>query len=494
MSEQQTTPIMQARPAPEGYQSWPKYWKAQGMPWRTEPEISEERQEYLWLARGAPSLTIPDHIDKQREAFLVRELEEQDNGNTRGHRLFFPFEGVKLDRADVEWLLAKHKNSNDGIVGPVDPDDEGQATRDGLNVGCADLSGSDLSGLPLAGIHGHRRTDFKAQVIVEIDRRGRIRRGRIRRKRGKDRVEPRAWTIVDHQKAQIVATLDDLRRVRLSRACLIGSDLRGAQLSGADLVGANLAFSNLQEADVSSAHFEAADLRGAILSGADLREASFNTDTSLVAVQLREQTKSNICLADVRWKGASLAAITWADVKMLGDEQEAYRQVDRDGFPKSIEETRVDFRKAVRAYRQLGIELRAQGLNDAADRFAYRAQVLQRKVLHLQGQFLSALGSQFLDLISGYGYKPMRSFITYVLVVGTFALTYFLLGNNVNPPLDPLSALVFSITSFHGRGFVPGENVLLNNPLTVIAASEAIIGLLIEITFIATFTQRFFAR
>jgi len=34
----------------------------------------------------------------------------------------------------------------------------------------------------------------------------------------------------------------------------------------------------------------------------------------------------------------------------------------------------------------------------------------------------------------------------------------------------------------------------LNNPLTVIAAGEAIIGLLIEITFIATFTQRFFAR
>jgi hypothetical protein len=39
---------------------------------------------------------------------------------------------------------------------------------------------------------------------------------------------------------------------------------------------------------------------------------------------------------------------------------------------------------------------------------------------------------------------------------------------------------------------VPGENVLLNDPLTVIAAIEAIIGLLIEITFIATFTQRYF--
>jgi hypothetical protein len=55
-------------------------------------------------------------------------------------------------------------------------------------------------------------------------------------------------------------------------------------------------------------------------------------------------------------------------------------------------------------------------------------------------------------------------------------------------------AAVFSVTSFHGRGFSPGENAGLTNPVTVIAAAEAIIGLLIEITFIATFTQRFFGR
>jgi hypothetical protein len=42
MSEQQTTTTAQARPAPEGFTSWPDYWKAQGMPWRTEPEIEIE--------------------------------------------------------------------------------------------------------------------------------------------------------------------------------------------------------------------------------------------------------------------------------------------------------------------------------------------------------------------------------------------------------------------------------------------------------------------
>jgi hypothetical protein len=34
----------------------------------------------------------------------------------------------------------------------------------------------------------------------------------------------------------------------------------------------------------------------------------------------------------------------------------------------------------------------------------------------------------------------------------------------------------------------------LHSPAAMIAAGEAFFGLLIEITFIATFTQRFFAR
>jgi hypothetical protein len=52
------------------------------------------------------------------------------------------------------------------------------------------------------------------------------------------------------------------------------------------------------------------------------------------------------------------------------------------------------------------------------------------------------------------------------------------------------------VTSFHGCGFFPGgspgHSLTLDDPVTVLAAGEAIIGLLIEISFIATFTQRFF--
>src|SRR5262249_20913325 len=42
------------------------------------------------------------------------------------------------------------------------------------------------------------------------------------------------------------------------------------------------------------------------------------------------------------------------------------------------------FRAAVRADRQLATALRDQGMNEEADRFAYRAQVIQRQVFHQQ--------------------------------------------------------------------------------------------------------------
>ena len=47
--------------------------------------------------------------------------------------------------------------------------------------------------------------------------------------------------------------------------------------------------------------------------------------------------------------------------------------------------------------------------------------------------------------------------------------------------------------TYHGRGFLPGP-FALGDPVTALAALEAVVGIFIEISFIATFTQRFFGR
>ena len=63
----------------------------------------------------------------------------------------------------------------------------------------------------------------------------------------------------------------------------------------------------------------------------------------------------------------------------------------------------------------------------------------------------------------------------------------------IAPHLTWDEALVLSVSSFHGRGFFT-QNVTLGNTYARLAAIEAVVGLVIEISFIATFTQRFFGK
>jgi hypothetical protein len=177
----------------------------------------------------------------------------------------------------------------------------------------------------------------------------------------------------------------------------------------------------------------------------------------------------------------------------LGDEQYIREARTR--------QERLDFyRGAARAYRNLSIELRGRGLLISSSNYRLREQVLERKARLLEGSLLGWVFTWMLNLVAGYGERPVRSFFAYLLVLFGFAGAYFALGSGGlssfglgahDAITSPLSAPVFSETSFHGRGFFPG-GLALDDPLTILAALEAVIGLFIEITFIATFTQRFF--
>jgi uncharacterized protein YjbI with pentapeptide repeats len=94
-----------------------------------------------------------------------------------------------------------------------------------------------------------------------------------------------------------------------------------------------------------------------------------------------------------------------------------------------------------------------------------------------------------LGLLTGYGYKPARILYWYLVVVFGFAALYAVFGH-----LAPFVALVYSITSFHGRGFFPANDVFLGAPAVILAIVEAVIGLLLEICFFATCIWRFVQR
>src|SRR2546429_8723567 len=84
--------------------------------------------------------------------------------------------------------------------------------------------------------------------------------------------------------------------------------------------------------------------------------------------------------------------------------------------------------RAVRANRQLAALLQTQGLNEDGARFAYRARILQRMVLRQKRKFGQYLFSLFLDLLAGYGYRPGRSLLWYVVMIFSFALAYHAFG------------------------------------------------------------------
>lgn len=512
------------RPAVDaGDDAWRMYWATRGWPWRTQPEIDGRRQAHLSAQR---------HITPNSKKSV------------------YPFKDARLTRADVEWLLATHES--DGLPGPVDWSDERQRQRAGLDLRGADLSAVDLTGLPLAGLRGGLTEDewrnaqarqvesaalhLEGADISDAHLEGAILEGaHLEEARLRDAHLERANLRFAHLEGASLANAS------LERAALLGATLDGAILNGARLEFAELGNVSLAGAELFAAHLEGARLSNAHLAGKHMshnaleRVRRWRADfpaslpganiggmfcdpaTILDDAVLGDPTYGSISVADVRWGGVNLAVVDWASVKLLGDEREA-----RQAAPESVggqhkdQETRLaEYRTALRANRQMAVALRDQGLNEEADRFAYRAQVLHRDVLLIQalwrtdhgqpkaganskpGQRLQKLSayifSYFLDILAGYGYRPGRSFVAYVLSLLVFALLYYVVGQDVGTPLTVIGAVSLSINSFHGRGFLP-STVIPGDPVTVLAAVEAIVGLVIEISFIATFTQRFFGR
>ena len=560
MQDHPSSPASPA-PAPDA-ETWQAYWKQQGQPWRSEPPIDEERQQRL-----ASCLQGGADIEQAK----------------------YPFRGMRLSRADVEWLLAVAEESTDS--------DNSRGSPPGLDVRGADLSGVDLSGLPLTRLH--------AGLTLEEDRHATVEQSR----QAAANLAKADLSYAQLQGAYLSrATLDeavlveahlegaDLGRATLRRAILAGTHLEGADLTKAEmegtilleahlegsfLLGASLEGANLFEAHLEGARLVGAHLEGAALVGthcegkelsreererlrawlprfpqtlqaADLRAVFLNSRTHLDGIHAGDEQYGYIALGDVHWGDVNLTVIEWDRLKRLGDEtlaptlrmEEEGVQPGERGLPAGAERAvdmllraqevsdvvvgyvmrspalmkqfrerlareaqaqpetqqqrdRERLQAAVRANRQLAVVLRSQGLNEAADRFAYRAQVLRRRALRRSGTraYGPYLFSWLLDVLAGYGYKPGRTLAAYLATVLGFAIIYYMLGRAAGNQLSmsPLYAFIISIISFHGRGFFPA-GFLPTLPMAVCAACEAIIGLTIEISFIATFTQRYFGR
>jgi uncharacterized protein YjbI with pentapeptide repeats len=418
------------------------YWAEHGQPWRTEPEIDEHRQAELAARRAI----TPDVV--------------------RGD---YPFKGVRLERADVEWLLATHEDGR----GPVDPNDESQRDRVGLDLRGADLSHVRLSNLPLA------RTACDATRPARQDL----------------TQEQRRTAAIDLR----VAHLDD---AHLEGSCLDYADMRHADLHGCHLEGASLWGVDLREAncdgvhlegtDLWNAHLEGAFLYRAYLQGARLHEAHL-AGVHFNGLHLTDEQGVGPMLADIHWEGVNLSIVNWSGIRVLGDDRQAL-QLASDEVVTDRALRIMMLKSAIRANQQLALALQAQGMADDASRFFYRSRVLGRKLLALRGgrRIGVYLMSLLLDLLTGYGYRMGRMVVAYVALIALFAALYYGFSQGGASHLDWKAAAVVSITAFHGRDF--SALFSANSPQSVVAAVEAITGFLFEGLFIAMIAQRVFGR
>lgn len=449
--------LLKHHPSLKDGATWAEYWQKQGQSWRTEPEIDTERQKYL-----AMRLAISPNIE---------------------HGIYI-FKDIKLGRADIEWLLGTLEEDR----GPVDYQDERQRMRTGLDLRGADLRRINLARLPLARMRGGLNLRERAEFPTAVE----------------------IWEMASIHLEEAILTETHLEAADLFYAHLEGANLyraslrdvyckqahfEGGVLMRAHLEGAWLIEAHLERADLREAHLEGCSLRGAYLAEANLREAFFDSATNLRNVILGDKNQGIALLADIRWGSANLAVIPWSQIKILGDESIARQKKSREGSSKEKLLRIEEYQAGIRANRQLAAALRDQGMHEEADHFAYRAQFLYRKVLWWRRKLPAFLFACFLDFIAGYGYRPSRSAIVYIFVILLFTIVYGLLGTTTTGAhhLAWDQALVISLTAFHGRGFF-ADQFKPEDPQAFVAALEAVIGLLIEISFIATFTQRFFGR
>lgn len=417
-------------PVNDDKKAWETYWEKQGQPWRTEPEIDTERQKYL---------------DERRS--ITPDIRQG----------IYPFKDIKLSRADVEWLLATHESGR----GPVKLDDntsERGSMRRGIDIRGADLRGVDLRYLPLTNVIGSLNYTARKTATEE-----------------------------ERNMAAVHLEGANLALAQLEYAKLHDAHLENANLDRTHLELANLRGAYFDGARCHFSYFQGAYFKDASLKGADFKDA-FLERARFVNVVLSDEEGTGPLLADAHWEGVNLALVKWPQKNMLGDEHKA-RQKMENGTLKDKAVRLYEYERAVRANRQLAVALQTQGLDEVGARFVYRAQSLQRKVFWYQRKLGQYLFSLLLDLLAGYGYRPGRSFIAYAFVITVFATIYHLLGTH----LSWNEAIVISMTAFHGRGFFP-DQFHPGDPQALVAAIEAFVGLLIEVTFIATLTQRLFRK
>jgi hypothetical protein len=336
-------------------------------------------------------------------------------------------------------------------------------------------------------------------------------------------------------------------------AYLASVSFNGAWLDGADLRGANferewwnirLPATDLGPGQVPRScvdqlnQLASPDKVPSRLEVAVLSRVKFDSDTTLANVIIGDHEES-IALVDARFNGVGLTQIEWPRSPLADERRGSFRgspymlvdpefeelaearlqQVLREQkwwnrlrvrvvevFKRPSQRERAmranrrqEDRRwnsdraaiAARANRQLATVLREQGLVEIADYYSFRTYEARQRELRLRKRRLASLGFWVLKVVAGYGYRPLNIVLAYLFTIVAFGLAYFIVGAVTHSGFGVWQPLVYSITAFHGRGVGLSSLPLAGE---VISALEAVIGLILEATFVVVVVGRLLGR
>jgi hypothetical protein len=292
----------------------------------------------------------------------------------------------------------------------------------------------------------------------------------------------------------------------LESAYLVGAPLGGNWFGPCDLSGGTFVRANLSQAHLSKSNLERANFAYANLEKSRLSDCRITGAQFVGARLFRTKFRNNSFVGVIGLKKENFRGLKWGWLP-------TYRMLEE--FPDQCEGM----------YRNLANYFSAEGLFDDASWASYRACLMKHRILskRLSPSYLWAsdavdsaipeerhglrrfhfrrfgmrwmvglwdwFRSLMLRAVMGYGEKPLRVVLNSILAICAYAAIYRVLP--VITDRTFLGAVYFSVVTFTTLGY---GDLAPQGPFRLIAASEALVGMLLMGLFIFCLGRRSVGR
>jgi uncharacterized protein YjbI with pentapeptide repeats len=259
----------------------------------------------------------------------------------------------------------------------------------------------------------------------------------------------------------------------IENAYLKGANLKGAYLRGAILKNSRLDCTCLENAEMSGTDLQNvklwnSDLTGAKLQNSNMRNAEFNEKTVLYNANLYQSKFDNSTL------------------------KFAYANLDKI----ALQEKNKEYKKAKEVYKNLKNYFKQEGMSNISGEYYYREKLMETKYNWKEKKYLKWIGNMLLNLITGYGERPLNILIWWISIIFGYAFIYYFfngiynsIANNIisyNPNF--LETLYFSINTFMTLSF--GDLVPKSGFFQIFSSFEALLGAIFMALFIFVFARK----